>query len=117
MRQVLIEGGPVPAEGQEFCPICAGFAKAEIEKFYVDLVGEQLRRQPDGPPLILPWPEPDELEIPPIHLATVYGITVAQQFGMMKACWGHINGLQVNRLMPGQAGDLAGMPQVPLMRG
>jgi hypothetical protein len=125
MRQILIKGGPTPPEGQEFCPMCVMFTKALVEKFHADWIGEQLRDQPDGEPLYVPWPvgkDAVEAGLFELGLAEVVGtVGVAPQMGLMKQCWGHVGGLQMNRVQLGSAGDMAALqgqqPHVPLMTG
>lgn len=108
MRQILFKNGPVPPEGQEFCPICVMLFRTAIDKHYAEQIGAELREAPDGPPLVY---DISEVDAPAPMLAAVYGVSIMPQYGIMKACWGHIVAAQTSMLAPASA------DQVPLLSG
>lgn len=108
MRTILMINGPLPPEGKEFCPICVGLYRNDLDKFFTDAIQEGLRERTQAPL---------ELDIKLAELADpkfaeVVAISIMPQLGLLRICWGHVLAAQLSSLPPAMQGQMQGVPSL-----
>jgi hypothetical protein len=108
MRTVLMVNGPLPPEGKEFCPVCAGLYKNEADKFFRKQIESGLRENTQLPLLL----DLNEFSYPRPQFAEVVAVSIMPQLGLLRVCWGHVLAAQLSALPPALQGQMQGVPSL-----
>jgi hypothetical protein len=108
MRTILMVNGPLPPEGKEFCPICVGLYRNELDSFFKAVIQEGLKERTQKP-LELDVPL---AELPDPQFAEVVSISIMPQLGLLRICWGHVLPAQLSALPPAIQGQMQGIPSL-----
>lgn len=108
MRTVLMVNGPVPPEGKEFCPICVGLYRNELDRFFRVAIEQGLKENTQEP-LVL---DVHLAELPDPQFAEVVSVSIMPQLGLLRICWGHVLAAQLTALPPAIQGQMQGVPSL-----
>lgn len=106
MRAVLMENGPVPPEGKEFCPVCVMLIKDAAEKLFRREIEAALRENTQEPFII----DLADADLRDPQLAEVVAVSILPQLGLLRVCWGHVAPAQLSALPPALQGQMQGVP-------
>jgi hypothetical protein len=108
MRTVLMINGPVPPEGREFCPICVGLYRNDLDSFFKDVIQEGLRERTQEPLRL----DVALAQLPDPQFAEVVSVSIMPQLGLLRICWGHVLSAQLTSLPPAIQGQMPGVPSL-----
>jgi hypothetical protein len=108
MRTILMINGPLPPEGKEFCPICVGLMRNDLDHFFRKAIETGLRENTQSPLI---------LDVRKAHhddpqFAEVVAISIMPQLGLLRVCWGHVLAAQLSSLPPAIQGQMQGVPSL-----
>lgn len=109
MRTVLMVNGPLPGEGQEFCPVCVMLYKDAAERHFKPAIDAGLREHANQHPIVCDLHEFHHREPQP---AEVVAISILPQLGLLRVCWGHVASAQLSALPPALQGQMPGVPSL-----
>jgi len=100
--------GPVPPEGKEFCPICVGLYRNDLDRYFRTEIEQGLKENTQEPLKL----DVHLAQLPDPQFAEVVSISIMPQLGLLRICWGHVLAAQLSALPPAIQGQMQGVPSL-----